>query len=363
MKQGVRAVFLFALCLWSFSAANLFADKGQLWPVPVDISEPSQKAIILHNGLEEILILGTEIAADQEIGILEFIPFPSEPNVSLAEGNPFEAASRLIEKKGLQFVEQSKGGEEIAPVEVRFSGQVGLHDVAVVQIRDLAGFSDWVRSYFNSRGIDLTAAFDTAYANAADYISRGFDYFVFDYVPLASQSQSIKPLVYRFESSRLYYPFKTSNITGKEGTVDLILFLPGSLGLLTDRSDTTSIYSIFNVWPNWDLSSSAKVYPNELAVIWPGAQSFFSNQKIYLQVLKYSGAYDFRNDLLLDVSRLAPFPYKHILYKPDYGNPLGGKYSLVGNLSRDELADVAEAYAKGKDTWYFDPEILSLLQK
>lgn len=141
------------------------------------------------------------------------------------------------------------------------------------------------------------------------------------------------------------------------------MLLPGSLGLLIDRSDTTPIYGIFNVWPNWDLSSSAKVYSDELTAIWPGAQSFFSQQKIYLQVLKYSGAYDFRNDLLLDVSRLAPFPYKHILYKPDYGNPLGGSYSLVGNLSRDELADAAEAYAAGKDLWYFDPEIIPLIQK
>jgi hypothetical protein len=246
MKRNVCASFFFALCIWRFSTTNLFADKGQLWHVPVDISEPSQKA---HNELNGILILGTE---------------------------------------------------EIAPVEVRFSGQVGLLDVTVVQIRDLAGFSDWVRSYFNRRGIELAAALDTAYANAADYINRGFDYFVFDYVPLTSQFQAIKPLVYRFESSRLYYPFKTSNIAGKEGTVDLILLLPGSWGLLIDRSDTTPIYGISNVWPNWDLSSSAKVYQKELTAILPLAECFFSGKKIYLQVLKYSGAYDFRNDLLLD---------------------------------------------------------------
>jgi hypothetical protein len=65
MKRNLCATFFFALCIWGLSTTNLFADKGQLWPVPVDISEPSQKAIILHNGLEEILILGTEIAANQ----------------------------------------------------------------------------------------------------------------------------------------------------------------------------------------------------------------------------------------------------------------------------------------------------------
>jgi len=87
-----------------FLANTAFADKGPIiLSEGVSLSQESQKAIILHNTTEEILILGTEMRAEQETEILEFIPFPSEPQVSLAEGNPFEKIGQLITEKGLLF--------------------------------------------------------------------------------------------------------------------------------------------------------------------------------------------------------------------------------------------------------------------
>jgi hypothetical protein len=360
MKYMKYAAFLFMLCVGSIPA--LFADKGQMWPVPVNLSEPSQNAIILHNKKDEILILGTTLQADREADILEFIPFPSEPKVSTPQGDPFKAADRLIKAKGLQFVEQSKGQVGPSAVSVVFEGKLGLHDVTIVRILDISGFADWVHAFFRNKGIALALSLDAAVENADDYVKRGFSYFVFDYVRLGSNPESIAPLVYQFASRQLYYPFKTSNITGKEGTANLILILPGSLGLLQDRSDIRALQAVSNSLFDWDLSSSAKLYPQELADIVPEAQKFFVGQKMYLQVLRYAGPYSFENDLLFDISNIAPFAYRHILYTPDYGNPLGGNYSLVGNLSKDELADIAEAYKIGANSWFFDPEILSLIQ-
>lgn len=81
------------------------ADRGPvLWHENVRLIQESQKAIILHNGTEEVLILGTELKASAEIDLLEFIPLPSEPEVGLAKGDPFEAASRLIARRGLVFL-------------------------------------------------------------------------------------------------------------------------------------------------------------------------------------------------------------------------------------------------------------------
>ncbi len=360
MKYTKYGAFLLVLCIGA--VPDLFADKGQMWPVPVNLSEPSQNAIIFHNRKEEILVLGTELQADREVDILEFIPFPSAPKVSIALDNPFETAEMLIKNKGLEFVEQSKGLTEPSPVSIVFEGRLGLHDVTIVQIRDISGFADWVHAFFMNKGIAPAVNFDTATANAADYVRRGFTYFVFDYVHLSANSGPTAPLVYQFGSRQLYYPFKTSNITGKEGTANLILILPGSLGLLQDHSDIKALQRVSSSLFNWDLSSSAKLYPREIADIVPGAHDFFGDQKIYLQVLRYSGPYYFENDLLLDMTDIAPFAYKHVLYTPDYGNPLGGNYSLVGNLSKDELADIAEAYKLGANTWFFDPDILSLIQ-
>jgi hypothetical protein len=102
--------------LYFFLASTAFADKGLItWNEGVELSQESQKAIILHNATEEILILGTEMKAKQETEILEFIPFPSEPQVSLAAGNPFEKIGQLISEKGLLFEyydDFSKGGKE-----------------------------------------------------------------------------------------------------------------------------------------------------------------------------------------------------------------------------------------------------------
>lgn len=65
------------------------ADRGPvLWHENVRLIQESQKAIILHNGTEEVLILGTELKASAEIDLLEFIPLPSEPEVGLAKGDP-----------------------------------------------------------------------------------------------------------------------------------------------------------------------------------------------------------------------------------------------------------------------------------
>ncbi|MEN6296646.1 MAG: hypothetical protein ABFC92_01710 [Rectinema sp.] len=75
MKYTKYGAFLLVLCIGA--VPDLFADKGQMWPVPVNLSEPSQNAIIFHNRKEEILVLGTELQADHQVDILEFIPFPS----------------------------------------------------------------------------------------------------------------------------------------------------------------------------------------------------------------------------------------------------------------------------------------------
>lgn len=116
------------------------ADRGHFWwTMDAKLSEDSQKAIIFHNRKEEVLILGTELKADKEIGILEFIPLPSEPAVSLAKGNPFQEVSKLLLRlKKIEFEGMlTKGGSRSEPVEIRLSQKIGLHDVTVIKINDI----------------------------------------------------------------------------------------------------------------------------------------------------------------------------------------------------------------------------------
>lgn len=318
----VKNIFLVFSLIFVFLFMNgpVYADRCLFSIKPVQLSEESQKAIILHNLKEEVLILATELRADGETEVLEFIPLPSEPTVTLTDGDPFGEAVKLIAKKKLEFEERgvSRGSAGTVPVEIRFAEKIGVHDVTVIKINDLSGFSRWTEEFFVKKGVKVSIdRLSNFYKNAEDYIQRGFHYFVFDYVKVNREVKLIEPLVYRFKTEKLYYPLKTSNVIGGKGAIDLILILPGSIKIpsiiMTGEDYQTSWMSTVHDIKKTaiDLSSSAKVYVSEIEKIYPGADDFFkSNRVTYMQVLRYSGDYQFREDLFYDLSNLVPFAYK-----------------------------------------------------
>lgn len=340
-------------CLFLTGAA--YADRGPIvWNEGVVLSQESQKAIILHNGSEEILILGTEMKSETEAEILEFIPFPSEPEVSLAGGNPFDEIKQLIRTKGLVFENYEdfgkgggSGGAKL-PVEIRFSATVGLHDVTVVKINDVEHFKQWLAGFFMDKGISVrNPKLMEVYENAQDYLQRGYSYFVFDRVKIAQEVKFLEPLAYRFRTNGIYFPLKTSNLIGGTGAVEMIFVMPGSV---TDDiwQHTRGIFG-----PGQDrkirLSSSSKLYPEELKRI-PGADSFFRGSKIYLQVLKYEGPYDFRDDFTYTVNELVPYAYRFHEESPVYVPVETGRTEFIPSLTPDERRDMREAFCPRKDS-------------
>ena len=363
----MKKLFAIPLILLSLAGAA-HADKGPvLWQEGVQLRQEAQKAIILHNAAEEVLILATELKASRETEILEFIPFPSEPEVSLATGNPLEEAARLINRKGLVFTFSSpegvKGGAEktTAPVEIRLSKTIGLHDVTVVKINAIDHFERWLEDFFRSKGIRADREkLSAVHRNAQDYIGRGLAYFVFDQVRVSESVRLVEPLIYRFKTDRIYYPLKTSNLIGGSGIVELILVLPGSI--------TEDIWrGIWNIFPRGrgsaiQISSSSKVYPDELTTLYPDASFFGRSAKSYLQVVKYSGAYHFKDDFTYPVGKLVPYAYRDSM-----GNRFTGE-SFDPPLTGDERRDLREAfcppglskpvyeiYGRNLDCWSFIP--------
>jgi len=322
-----------------------YADKGLFWwYMDAELSQDSQKAIILHNFKEEVLILGTELKATKDTGVLEFIPFPSEPEVSLAKGNPFEDVNKLLRLKRIEFEGPiTKGGAQTEPVEIRLSQKIGLHDVTVIKINDINGFNKWVVDFLDKKGIkkiELKALKDFSDV-AEDYIKRGIQYFVFDYVEVKNVSRFIEPLIYRFKTDRLYYPLKTSNIIGGAGSVELVLILPGTLGI--NENEIVKILKIFPHTRRPELSSSSKVYLRELKPIYEKAEELFNEKsKIYLQMLRYRGKYEFKDDLNLDISKIAPYARKierfYYGYEPHF----------LDEFTLDELSDYFEAHPELK---------------
>jgi hypothetical protein len=327
--------------LYFFLASTAFADKGLItWNEGVELSQESQKAIILHNATEEILILGTEMKAKQETEILEFIPFPSEPQVSLAAGNPFEKIGQLISEKGLLFEyydDFSKGGNSAGtkvPVEIRLSEKIGLHDVTTIKINDIEQFSQWLEKFFKSKELPLqNEKLQAVYSNARDYLQRGYCYFVFDSVTISPQLKFLEPLKYRFKSQKIYFPLKTSNLIGGTGAVEMIFLLPGSVS--DDIWQSTP--GIFGQGKDRELrlSSSSKLYPEDVKRI-QESDFFVDRSKLHLQVLKYKGKYDFKDDFTYDVNKLVPYAYR--FQEGDDSS------TFAPSLTADEKRDMKEAY-------------------
>ena len=323
------------------------ADKGHIWPRPIALSEASQRAILLHNGQEEVLILGIELKARETAEILEFIPFPSEPQVALAEGDPFARIQRLLREKGVQIEPAGtrKGEKAATAVEIRFAAQVGLHDVTVVRINDGKALSGWVTRFFKDKGLGAPENLEPVVRLAEDYLRRGYCYFVFDHVPVQPEPKLVEPLCYRFTSARLYYPLKTSNLVGGTGAVDLVMLLPGSFAFESaweqERRFWDDLRGLSAARPDgWRLSSSSKVYPAEAREIYPGADAFFKRtKKQYLQVLQFRGGYQFRDDLSLDLAGLVPYADKIPVWQ-GYGRAPERGFE---QYTEDEIKDYCEA--------------------
>lgn len=309
--------FLFFAVFLFFPFGLIHADRG---PVirheGVHLSQQSQKAIILHNSVEQVLILGTELKASREIDVLEFIPFPTEPKVSLAKGNPFEEAVKLINRKGLVFesgnLDSIKGGEDktMTPVEIRFSEKVGLHDVTVIKTNDIGHFVGWLDNFFKTEGISADKeSLSDVYRNAEDYLARGINFFVFDQVKVSSSVKFVEPLIYRFETARIYYPLKTSNLIGGKGDVELILVLPGSMS--EDIWQDVSKTFIRGKERTIMVSSSSKIYPEEMKPIYPDSSFFNGPRKLYLQAFRYTGPYNFKDDFTYPLEKLVPYAYRY----------------------------------------------------
>jgi len=302
----------------------VYADMGRISTSDVNVREDSQKAIIFHNLDEEVLILGTDLVSARRTKILRFIPFPSEPKVSLAEGDPFEFAFKLIKRHKLVFLSQTKAMGATSsgvPVEMRFNARLGAHDVTVVKVNRIADFGKWVREFLKSKGLPLGKDYQGVEAVTSDYVKRGIRYFVFDMVDVTPELHSVNPLVYRFKSKKLYYPLKTSNTFGGTGEIDLIIVTPRTL---CDPLQSEALYitqkKLYTLYPclsplskknpySLRTITSAEISRAEAASIYGHAEYFFhENEHIFMQVVRYRGKYNFDDDIFIDISGLHGWP-------------------------------------------------------
>jgi hypothetical protein len=375
-----HSVWFLALLLQSGLSFHAYADMGRVYVShePVTVTEDSQKAIILHNFNEEILILGTDLKASKKTGVIRFIPFPAEPSVGLAPAGAFDKASAMIKKYGLKYQQffHTKGGPATAKtegVELRLNKKLGAHDMTVIRVNDVSAFRKWVNSYFKSKGLPAKETYPGEEAVVSDYVKRGFVWFALDFVELSGETRFIEPVAYRFRSSDLYYPLKTSNTFGGQGSIELIIFSPVTLcfpgnepldpysGALykEEHKDALRPYGQRPLCLNLPViaSTSAPIVKKEkdLDGIFPGGEDFFKDKKAFIQVVKYMGKYSFTEDILVDISTGLPREAGPAREKPD--DRWGGVFrSLDG--SRDERCSLKPEHGPCKamfERFYYDP--------
>jgi Uncharacterized protein conserved in bacteria (DUF2330) len=334
MKKVALVTFVFII----FSglaqyACDLYADMGRVISVDAKVSEGAQKALILHNGQEELLILGTDLRASAKAGIIRFIPFPSEPLVSLAPENVFDIASGLIKNHQLKMLRQNKGGSVIQdPVSLRFHQKLGAHDVTVIKVNDVTQFRGWANNFFKKKGLPQKESYPEVESVVADYVKRGIAYFVFDFVELEGPERSIEPVEYRFKSKEFYYPLKTSNTFAGQGGINLIVICSRTIGMVLDPIFVQEFKFGSSVIPlhNAEISSSSKITAQELKGIYPDAEDFFKSQKnLYIQLINYFGDYYFEQDLIADIVKGADQEKK---FSDSANEALSGLESVLSDL-------------------------------
>ena len=310
--QRYFGFFLIAVVV-SLFAGKAHADMGGIYTVDAQVSEDAQKAIILHNADEEILILGTDLKADKNVGLIRFIPFPSEPVVSLAPENAFDADSELVKKHGLKVQHFTKSGPAVREaVSLRFHQKLGAHDITGIKVNDATQFRNWANDFFKKKGLPQKKSYPEVESVVADYVKRGIVYFVFDFVELSGPVRSIEPVEYRFKSREFYYPLKTSNTFSGDRRINLIVVCPRTMGRAFDY--------VFKQSFEAETSSSSKIAAQELGGIYPDAQDFFKAQKnLYLQLINYSGEYNFDQDMIADIAKGVD---EEVSFSDNSSNPL-----------------------------------------
>jgi len=340
----------------------------------VTVTEDAQKAIILHNLEEEVLILGTDLRASKKTGILRFIPFPSEPAVGLAPEGAFEKAAALIKKYGLKYqhMTQSKGGppgSASTGVEMRFNKKLGAHDLTTIKVNDVSEFRKWVNDYFKSKGLPLKDSYPEEEAVVDDYVKRGIVYFVLDFVEISPDVRFIEPVAYRFKSRTLYYPLKTSNTFGGQGVIEWIIIAPTTLCTASQRPYTKDYAAYvketgtpcFGLQADASTSALLVMEEGDLKGIYPEGECFFNCRKAILQVIRYEGPYSFTEDINVDVSKGLPNAVGAYELKEDQEFPwseaLGDKKSFADEALKNRCSlKPDQGPCKGLFTkYYFDP--------
>ncbi len=288
----------------AFCFPVVHADRGMI-PVTPDVSvyEPGQKAIVAWNGHEEILILSTDVHATAETLVLEILPLPSMPLVEAASFQSFQRIQEMIWQEGVNLKTFSNTYDaRSGSVEVLFHEQIGAHNITVVEAGVASALVDWANSFLSASGVNQEIALQNFESVVEDYMGRGFRHYVLDIMAFSPEQRSIDPILYRFDSSMLYYPLLITSPVGGEG--EITLFTLTEEKLTRDYQPFSLAY--YRVYGGQSQPIQFVLSRGDLSKIDLRISELFP-EGAWLNVVKYEGNLSYLNkDLMISESAFTP---------------------------------------------------------
>ena len=197
----------------------------------VKVFIPRQSVIVAWNGEEEILFLSSELRGSEPTQALEIVPLPSEPTVKEGDLMTYQQAKELITDY-LKLLERLKPSmmltkREPPPQPV---GEIISDEIRVAHVPNGERLEAWVEEYFlkaQSRADPSLRARIRSLVNP--YLTEGFTWFVFQVISLTSETQTRRPIQYRFKTPYFYYPLRASRLVEDFTWIQMLTFVPKDL--------------------------------------------------------------------------------------------------------------------------------------
>lgn len=245
------------------------------WNKGIDINEPTQKAIIIHDAGRQDMLLQVKYEGPlEEFGWL--IPVPSLPKVEKGSMEPFYELSELTQRRFGTRKTLSAGGPELssrgaAPeVKVIEIKTVGAYEVAILSANDSGALANWLKAhdyslpegkseivddyirrdwYFIAAKIELNkgSAFKTASATGPTHTGASLK--ARATIQKQLSSGELHPLLISFDTPKGIFPLKISAINGTPSEVSLyVLSDEPLLERSTFRKASEKLESSYGDW-------------------------------------------------------------------------------------------------------------------
>ncbi len=217
--------YLLILLLLSFPR-DLFADGFFVWNKGVDLYEPSQKAVILHDNETEDLILQVKYEGKAK-DFTWLVPLPAKPEVSAVQCPVFSELSEYTQKRQRWYAFYGftpRGEHRPGKVKVLDRKKVGVYDVAVLETDTTEALMQWL----GENGYSIP---EKGKALLREYIGKGWVFTALRihpeeeklWVEKALNKGTLIPLKFTFKSRHAIYPLKISSLN--KGPTEVLLYV------------------------------------------------------------------------------------------------------------------------------------------